>query len=84
MLKPEEGLLLARTPNWNFTYTSERTPWKPWSLVRPRRRGFVQCYFGLRSYFKAGSINVRSVSGSKRFRIATGSTVTITSSVGDT
>jgi len=39
----------------------------------------------LRSYyFKAGSISVRSVSGSKRFCIATGSTVTITSNVGDT
>src|SRR5438105_8063786 len=36
------------------------------------------------SYLEAGSINVRSVSGSKRFCIATGSTVTITSSVGDT
>jgi len=37
-----------------------------------------------RYYFKAGSINVRSVAGSKRFCIAAGSTVTITSSVGDT
>src|SRR6266576_4130492 len=36
------------------------------------------------SYFEAGSINVRSVSGSKRFCIVTGSTVTMTSSVGDT
>ena len=39
----------------------------------------------LRGYlFKAGSMSVRSVSGSKRFCIDTGSTVTITSSVGDT
>jgi hypothetical protein len=83
MLKREAGLLLARTPNWNVTYTSERTPWKPCFLF-DRGGGVRPLYFGLRSYFKAGSINVRSVSGSKRFRIATGSTVTITSSVGDT
>jgi hypothetical protein len=36
------------------------------------------------SYFRAGSINVRSVSGSNRLCIAMGSTVTMTSSVGDT
>jgi hypothetical protein len=35
-------------------------------------------------YFAAGSINVRSVSGSRRFCIVTEPTVTITSSVGDT
>ena len=35
-------------------------------------------------YRKAGSINVRSVSGSRLFCIATGSTATITSGVGDT
>ncbi len=34
-----------------------------------------------RCYFKAGSINVRSVAGSNRFCIATGSTVAITSSL---
>src|SRR5271156_1839267 len=34
-------------------------------------------------YFKTGSINVRSVAGSKRFCIVIGSTVTITASVGD-
>jgi len=37
-----------------------------------------------RCYFERGSIKVRSVSGSNRFCIAIGSTVTITSSVGDT
>ena len=41
--------------------------------------GVTLCY-----YFKAGSISVRSVAGSSRFCIVTGSTVTITSSVGDT
>src|SRR5271165_2902783 len=35
-------------------------------------------------YFETGSINVRSVAGSNRFCIVTGSTVTITSNVGET
>ena len=35
-------------------------------------------------YFKAGSISVRSAAGSRRFCTAIGSTVTITSSAGDT
>src|SRR5580692_2832874 len=36
------------------------------------------------TYFENGSINVRSVAGSNRLCIVTGSTVTITSKVGDT
>src|ERR1700686_1011067 len=40
--------------------------------------------FDSAGYFKAGSISVRSVAGSNRFGIVIGSTVTITSSVGDT
>jgi hypothetical protein len=47
-----------------------KTPWKQAKMTQ--------------NHFKAGSINVGSVAGSSRFRIVIGSTVTITSSVGDT
>ena len=86
ILKREEWLPVARKLNWNFTYTSERLAecigamqLQPGTEVNRARS-----YFGARGCFKAGSINVRSVSGSNRFGIAIGSTVTITSSVGDT